>query len=100
MGYQFTEGKIDNNRTLKKGHNCTLGINCPYRRRWSTSLELLGTERKHEIGTNPGWWNSWILSNAPEGRIPFVIYWDHLPLEKLKSTILSKELMPWDFRRM
>lgn len=100
-GLQFTNGKLENNRTIKHGHNCTSWIStAPIGEDGEPLLELMGTERSNEIGTNPGWWNSWILSNSPEGRIPFVIYWDHAPLEKLKEKILSGELMPWDFRRM
>jgi len=94
-GHQYTVGKIDQNRTLRSGHNCSSWIaTAPLGPQDQPLLELLGGRRKLEVGTNPGWWTSWLASCAPEERIPLVILWTPAPLEEE----LAREFT-WDYNR-
>ncbi len=94
---------MHNNRplTLKSGHNCSSWIaTAPLGENREALLELLGTNRHCEIGTNPGWWTNWLAAAASPERVPFVILWTNEPI----ATVLARDLHPergltWDFNR-
>lgn len=99
-GCQDTNGRIDDNRA-RLGHNCTSWVTtAPIGDDGKCLLEILGTERAHEIGTNPGWWVNWILHGAIADRIPAVIYWTPEKLETvLESQVVTGKTISWDFNK-
>ncbi|MEM7645282.1 MAG: hypothetical protein AAF203_00100 [Pseudomonadota bacterium] len=98
-GYQKTNNTLVNNRTEKRGHNCTSWIaTAPISEESKSFMEELGADRSFNIGTNPGWWSAWLLSQSE--RSTFAIYWDTQPLEKMKKRIGEEGYFEWDFRRM
>jgi hypothetical protein len=99
-GSQFSKGLLNDNRTLQGGHNCSSWIaTAPLGEKNETLLEILGGDRSFEIGTNPGWWISWLAATAPQERVPFVIHWTNLPLSEALKGIESGANFSWDFRR-
>jgi hypothetical protein len=99
-GSQASVAKIDDNRG-NPGHNCTSWITtAPIGENGECFIELLGTTRGHQIGTNPGWWAHWMLYFASPERVPFVNYWSPEPL----AEILAKQVVPgqpiaWDYNK-
>lgn len=100
-GCQFTNAQLNDNQA-KPGHNCTSWITtAPIGNNRECLIELLGTDRAHEIGTNPGWWAHWILYAASPERLPLVIYWSPDPLEKISSEQVNQnKVLSWDFNRV
>jgi len=99
-GFQYTKGNLNDNRTQKKGHNCTSWLaTAPIGPKNEALLELLGTTREYNIGTNPGWWSAWNLSRAK--RDIQAIYWDVISLDKMLNSRLDHEqFFKWDFKRL
>jgi len=98
-GHQFTNGKIDNNLPLAGAHNCSSWIATAPLREGAALLEILGGDRALEIGTNPGWWTSWLAAAAPADPIPFIIYWTPEPLAAALAPLAPGTNFPWDFNR-
>jgi len=99
-GHQHTRGKLDDNRTVKGGHNCSSWIAfSPIGDEFLSLLETLGGSREHEVATNPGWWTSWLAAAAPPERIPFVIHWTPEPLREALAKIETGKNFNWDFNR-
>ena len=99
-GYQQTHGALQDNRTTKRGHNCTSWVaTAPIGPDGEGFMELLGADRSFNIGTNPGWWTAWLLSMA--SRDVSAIYWDHRPLEEMIATRIPEDsYFRWDFKRL
>lgn len=99
-GHQFSEGKIDRNRTRGGGHNCSSWIaTAPIGPAGEPLLELLGGRREVEVATNPGWWTSWLAAFAPEERIPVVLHWTPEPLEVALAKLADGQNFEWNFNR-
>lgn len=103
QGTQFTHATLTNNRPTEKGkgHNCSSWIaTAPLGPNNEPLLEILGGSRSVEVGTNPGWWTSWLAAMAPAERIPFVIHWTNRPMSEVLATeAISERRFPWDFNR-
>lgn len=99
-GCQETNARLEDNRA-KLGHNCTSWITtAPIGANQECLIELLGSNRAHEIGTNPGWWLHWILYSAPEERIPLVLYWSPDSLEAISEAQVKTGIpIQWDFNK-
>lgn len=100
-GSQASVGKLEDNRG-NPGHNCTSWITtAPIGENGECFIELLGTTRGHQIGTNPGWWAHWMLYFASAERVPLVIYWSPDPLpDILASQVVAGQPISWDFNKM
>lgn len=98
-GFQQTNNTLVNNRAFKQGHNCSSWIStAPISKDNKAFLEELGGTREHLIGTNPGWWSAWLLSQAK--RDIFAIYWDTLLIDEMLERIDQENFLIWDFKRM
>lgn len=99
-GHQQTRGRIDDNRTLAGGHNCSSWIAfAPIAEGNLSLMEALGGSRADEVATNPGWWTNWLAAAAPADRVPFVLHWTPLPLEAALAEISPAQNFNWDFNR-
>lgn len=100
-GSQKTRASVTDNQSLDKGHNCTSWLStAPVGPRGEALLEILGGHRDEEIGTNPGWWYTFLLSQTDEDRVPLVIYWTSSSLEKaLREEVRRDEMISWDYLR-
>ncbi len=100
-GTQYGRGQLNSNRALKGGHNCTSWIStAPIGANKEILLELLGGKKSHEIGTNPGWWGSWLVATAPKDRIPFITVFTTMPLEaSLATEVVTAQPFVWDYGR-
>lgn len=99
-GSQVSVGKLEDNRG-NPGHNCTSWITtAPIGEKGECLIELLGSNRGHQIGTNPGWWAHWMLYSATPERVPLVIYWSPDPLsEILANQVVAGQPIKWDFNK-
>lgn len=99
-GSQASVGKLDDNRG-NPGHNCTSWITtAPIGENNECFIELLGTTRGHQIGTNPGWWAHWMLYFATPERVPLVIYWSPEPMaDILANQVVTGQPITWDFNK-
>jgi hypothetical protein len=98
-GHQYTNGLLDDNVTLKGGHNCSSWIATAPLGEKQALLELLGGDRALEIGTNPGWWTNWLAATASDERVPVILHWTHEPLGQALAKIQPGENFSWDFNR-
>jgi hypothetical protein len=99
-GHQYSRGRIDDNRTLRGGHNCSSWIAfAPIADGGQSLMEALGGSREVEVGTNPGWWTNWLAAAAPAARVPFVLHWTPLPLGEALAGISPSQNFKWDFNR-
>lgn len=99
-GQQLTTGKLAQNLPLSGGHNCSSWIaTAPVGAGGEPLLEILGGSRELEVGTNPGWWASWLSAAGSMERIPFLLHWTPQPLAKALAEIIPGERFLWDFNR-
>lgn len=99
-GFQYSNGKIDDNLAHKNGHNCSSWIGtAPLGESYEPLIEVLGGNRSMQVATNPGWWTNWLAAYAPDERIPYIIYWTNKSLSEALSTIQSGTNLDWDFYR-
>ena len=101
-GDMKTVGKLDDNRGLTRGHNCTTWItSAPIGENGETVSELSGVQPTQHVTSNIGWWNCFLASNAPLGRVPFIIYWSPQPMDKILSDeVISNLSFKWDFKKV
>ncbi|RZA08124.1 MAG: hypothetical protein EOP11_05760 [Proteobacteria bacterium] len=99
-GHQYSRGRLNDNATLKGGHNCSSWIAfAPIGIENLSLLETLGGSRELEVATNPGWLTNWLAAAAPAERIPFVLHWTPLPLSEALLNINPAQNFAWDFNR-
>jgi|GEM_PF-1210579 len=95
-----TRGKLDDNRPIAGGHNCTSWLcTAPIGVSRKPLMALTKATTAIEVHTNPGWWSHWLTGAAPEERVPVVVYWDSgKSLAQIKSEVVSGARFPeWDF---
>ena len=98
-GFQETKNTLADNRTLKRGHNCTSWIaTAPISENNQAFMEDLGATRDFYIGTNPGWWSAWLLSQSQRDTV--AIYWDIIPIDQMLKRIDKDGYFEWNFKRM
>jgi hypothetical protein len=100
-GTQSSEGFLYSNLALgPEGHNCTSWFaNAPLAKDKESFLQTLGAPSHEILGTDPGWWLPFLLSQTEAWRVPFVVYWDSVPLETiLSNVVLSGEALNWNFK--
>jgi hypothetical protein len=94
-----TQGTLRENRSkdLSQGHNCTSWIcTAPISDDKKPLMTIAGATPSMEVHTNPGWWNSWLVGQAPKDKVPYVVFWD----TKGNSTFQpGQKFKSWQFDR-